>query len=343
MDDRVNFRALKLDRWVASSLLQKAIRRGEADYAQSAARAFAHYRGKAIWRRLVTIGFEDVGIADPQLLAELTYIACDTGLRAAVADDTELIDDFCVRLATASKDRSADYLYCASITKFDRTLRIPGGANSYLAIAADNSHGLVDRAEATLRCCTVDGKGQKVSEQALTLLLETSDFGPVWKETSLAAVRLGCHPFILMLPLLHSALAIEGQETETTTEDIPPLQLYNGAPLYAFDKHTSVGRQAIALLITESDELQTILAVYAPKFAWQGIVEIAAFYTDAAPVKSRFRWSRSLELEAIGLEADMTGMGCPLAGIKPVLQCVRNNLHLLNDLRRQILSRRTVK
>ena len=50
------------DPWIVSSLLQKSIRRGEADIAQRAALTFFNLKGTAIWRRLMVIAFEDVGL-----------------------------------------------------------------------------------------------------------------------------------------------------------------------------------------------------------------------------------------------------------------------------------------
>ncbi len=59
---------LPLDPWTASSLLQKAIRRGDTDLAQWAASTLHRQRGASIWRRLVLIAFEDVGIGDLALV-----------------------------------------------------------------------------------------------------------------------------------------------------------------------------------------------------------------------------------------------------------------------------------
>jgi replication-associated recombination protein RarA len=50
------------DQWVISSLLQKSIRRSETDIAQRAALTLFKLKGGAIWRRLMVIAFEDIGI-----------------------------------------------------------------------------------------------------------------------------------------------------------------------------------------------------------------------------------------------------------------------------------------
>ena len=50
------------DPWVVSSLLQKSIRRGETEIARCAALTLFKHRGSSVWRRLMVIAFEDVGI-----------------------------------------------------------------------------------------------------------------------------------------------------------------------------------------------------------------------------------------------------------------------------------------
>jgi replication-associated recombination protein RarA len=59
----------KVDQWVASSLLQKAIRRGDVKVAQRAALTFLGQRGTAIWRRFIIIAVEDVGAASVDAVA----------------------------------------------------------------------------------------------------------------------------------------------------------------------------------------------------------------------------------------------------------------------------------
>ena len=113
---------LKLDPWATSSLLHKAIRRGEAELAQAAATSFYRYRGQAIWRRLLNIAFEDVGIADPDLVAEIAWLATNKRARSAIGDDSTIIQDFVAKLAACPKDRSTDYLICATLKLVVRNL-----------------------------------------------------------------------------------------------------------------------------------------------------------------------------------------------------------------------------
>jgi replication-associated recombination protein RarA len=100
------------DGYLASSLLHKAVRRADVQWALTAARALHRIRGKNIWRRLVVIAFEDIGIGDPDLLSEITDLATSSkrGSEPSAAD----LDAIVERMCQATKERSADYLVSAA-------------------------------------------------------------------------------------------------------------------------------------------------------------------------------------------------------------------------------------
>jgi hypothetical protein len=54
---------LPIDPWLASSLLQKVIRRGDSGTAARAALTLFRMRPGGIWRRFIVIAFEDVSVA----------------------------------------------------------------------------------------------------------------------------------------------------------------------------------------------------------------------------------------------------------------------------------------
>jgi replication-associated recombination protein RarA len=63
---------LKVSPWIAMSLLQKAIRRGEERLALRAASTLLHVSPERLWRRCGCIAFEDVGVADLDTVAVVT-------------------------------------------------------------------------------------------------------------------------------------------------------------------------------------------------------------------------------------------------------------------------------
>src|SRR6266536_1559451 len=105
--------SLQCDRWIASSLLQKSIRRGDVELAQRAACTLHAFDRNAIWRRLVVIVCEDVGVGDIDALLETLLAATSTDLRRQCGE-ASVLGAVVRRLAEAVKDRSGDYLACAA-------------------------------------------------------------------------------------------------------------------------------------------------------------------------------------------------------------------------------------
>src|SRR5262249_10106951 len=115
------------DPWVVSSLLQKSIRRGETQIAQEAAFTLMKLNGSAIWRRLMVIAFEDVGVASIDAIMAVVAASSDAALRKSCGGNTRIAIHLARLLAAAAKDRSADYLVGArdhpALANFVRTLR----------------------------------------------------------------------------------------------------------------------------------------------------------------------------------------------------------------------------
>src|SRR5215471_15502303 len=74
--------SLQSDKWIASSALQKSIRRGHAELALRAAARFRELDPAGVWRRLISIAFEDVGAAKPDALIDTVAIATAADWRA---------------------------------------------------------------------------------------------------------------------------------------------------------------------------------------------------------------------------------------------------------------------
>jgi hypothetical protein len=129
-----------------------------------------------------------------------------------------------------------------------------------------------------------------------------------------------------MVPLIW--LAARNSEKRVCDRAVPPLVKADDVPLYALDKHTRLGREAIWRLACENDCVRACLARFVP-----------ARQTRAAPVARRLMWEQSKALEAFGIERDLLHAGVAAEGIQPLLEAMRANLEHLNELRAQILTR----
>src|SRR5262249_23034138 len=151
---------------------------------------------------------------------------------------------------------------------------------------------------------------------------------------SLAAARTR-EPITLMLPLLWLAVQ-EGQGQAVSDGPIPPSLIVDDVPMYALDKHTRLGREAISRFAKKNDAVRACLERCVPQARRRDAALMAAFYADAAPLAKKLEWAGAVALEALVTEADLVQSGVPMEGIEPVLSAFRANLDSLDEVRREV-------
>lgn len=330
-----------LDPQVTSSLLQKAIRRGETELAASAARLYIQQRGHAVWLRLLTIAFEDVGIGDPDLVVEAATYALGRKVRKVWGEDDSLAGAFAGRLAKAPKDRSADHLYCAAVRhpewRFGRELLEDGPVETAMEIALDPGQLLLHRASAVLRVCGPLDQPSRHLPLLLSGLEQQGAPSGLMTATEIAVRRLK-HPFVVMTALAAAVRATDGEDAAVQEIDLPSYPDLQGAPLYAWDKHTDLGRKAISRLAGAQTSLRHQLLKHLPPRAVIPVAGMAVFHTESARTARTLVWSRTETLEAAGCQADLMKAGAEASAIGPVLALISQNLPGLNQIRAELLT-----
>lgn len=341
-----------LDPWVCSSLLQKAIRRGDTELAVASGLRLHQLRGAAIWSRLLLITVEDIGIASPSAVSLAVKIA--KLIRGQSSGDvTGALAHLIEMLALAPKCRCSDYLVSTtySHTSFESERCMVGelSIEQRIGVAADTSKPIVTRAIAAWFASGLNWSGEsRVGKGNLKALLSAFTGSDVPHEF-LSDVAYACertkHPIAIMLPVLWSAANAYANDSFPLISDIaasasPSIR---GVPAYAYDKHTYAGKAAIGRLAVENAEVAKVLSKWVPDFRGRDATAMAAFYVDAIPVRPQYIWQRSVELERLGREADFLHVGFPTQGIEELMEAVSGNLGHLNDLRNQCSSRRNSK
>jgi hypothetical protein len=330
---------LRLHRYEASSLLQKAIRRGEADMAERAVIRLHRLRSLDVAARLLAIAFEDVGVGSIEALVKTAAVCADAGAsEGALCAIVRL-------LAEAPKDRSSSHLVAAARNHptFEDARRIVGESShsERLDLIAEDDASLPVRAIAAWRCSGLNWKGARgVRSDPTDWMLAFARLG-VPADLLIAtrtAFILAHKPTIVMAPLLWLA-AKRGFRPSVVEYQMPEAPAVDGVPLYIFDKHTAIGRTAIKRLIRESQPVRDALRAV-PSSCAREIASIATFYADGAPVARRLKWEGAAALEALGVDANMLRVGAPLAGIAPVLAAIHDNLGHLNLIRARVLCAR---
>ncbi len=158
-------------------------------------------------------------------------------------------------LAEAPKDRSADMLFTAAqhdpALEIIRASRRSAPVAQWLEFVAEPTLSLPERALAAWHSSGVDSRGgRRVGRGDLNAVMPTyARLGVPGRllEAVAIALRKTHEPIALFLPLLW--LSAVGGETELVDSPLAPSGLIDGVPLYALDKHTRLGSQAIGRLL----------------------------------------------------------------------------------------------
>jgi hypothetical protein len=97
-----DFRPLNISPWLAMSLMQKAIRRGEQEIALRAAATLLRDSPDRLWRRCGVTAFEDIGVADLEVVAEVTAALAGKTYRAQLGGEWRVASTIIKRMARAT-------------------------------------------------------------------------------------------------------------------------------------------------------------------------------------------------------------------------------------------------
>jgi hypothetical protein len=336
---------LLCDRSLALSAMQKSIRRGDSLTAQRALTTLYRSDPSSIWRRLLIIACEDVGIAAPGAVA-MTASRCanvkalrETGKDEAAALATAQM------LAELPKDRSADLLFAVvlhdPVLETMRSKCRSASVTRRLEFVADPTLSLPERALAVWHSSGVESYGEKrVGPGDLDALLRTyTDLGiPERLLVALTTViKKTREPFALLLPLLW--LTAVGSKSELLDSPLAPSGLINGVPLYSVDRHTRLGRQAIKCFAQENAEIAQFLSERGRRSSDDGALGMAVFYADGALTRPTLRWRHSAELKAAGIAADFHKVNVTARVGAELIELVAAHIAHLHAIRSRLLSR----
>jgi hypothetical protein len=135
------------DVWVLASLLQKAIRRSDLEVARRAGHQLLRLDANRLWRRLMTVALEDIGIGDPARAAEIVAIATSAEVRKLIGP--QALDVALVSACEAVKDRTADHLISILRNEtYKQGALASASNNAQRAVMASKSQPWLKRVEA---------------------------------------------------------------------------------------------------------------------------------------------------------------------------------------------------
>ncbi len=333
---------LRCDRWIVSSVLQKSIRRGDVELAQRAACTLHAFDRSAIWRRLVVIACEDVGVGDIDALLETFLAATSTDFRRQCGEAL-VLGSVVRRLAEAVKDRSGDYLACAAANHPDLSATCKfckeASLEMRLELVTDVSQPLSKRAVAAWYASGINPRYENEVQggdlHALAAAYCSLGAGEELAYSIEPAAKRARAVLVVLFPLIWLEVQRSGS-ARIRSDPVPQTKAIAGVPLYAFDTHTRTGKRAIERLIGENKPFRDGIVRFLAKGSPRKAAEIAAFYADGAPVSRRLDWAQSDSLEQLGIEADFMAAGLRLDGIGPVREAMTAALEQLNEIRAEL-------
>jgi hypothetical protein len=333
---------LNADKWLASSALQKCIRRGLVQLAQGAAARYYRLDRVGLRRRLIAIAFEDIGAADPAAVVETVTVATCGDWRAKHGE-TRVLLYIVERLAKAPKDRSADLLILAAhhhpTLDCLRAACRDASMERRRGLLADQSLGIAVRAVAAWFSSGLEFPRQHFvgpgSLAGLAAEYRALGVGDDFVEATMMAARRTREPLTIAVPLVWLEIQHAGN-VKISDAPIADTPVVDGLPLCAIDEHTQPGKQAINRLVAENMHLRACLERFVPKSRWTTAAQHAAFYADGSLVAPRLDWSQSQAIEMLGIEADLASAQVPIEGVRPLREVMHACLPQLNEIRREI-------
>ncbi|WP_155739875.1 hypothetical protein A4A59_015515 [Rhizobium leguminosarum] len=320
--------------WVAMSALQKAIRRNDKTIALRAASTLLANEPPRLWRRLLGICFEDVGLGAfdrvQSVVQSLSSGARDLLRGQEWSTATRLVGLLCV----ATKDRSADDLFIAAschpqlaaaryeaerITNAEKLMRLeePGALLSKAVIISDLAPSRWKRRSAP-----------SIPSRLIWSALSKSGSSPKYVTISEAGYRKTREVLPMMVALL--ACSSHGESLMSSPEEVHSMLLPNGLPAYAFDGFSHEGKACLSTFLkTETETARWFRDQVRPSRRGK-ILGGLLFRIEGSAVNVRLRHAVADALRDLadnGFHAD------PDIQIGDAATLLRTDLETLNDIR----------
>lgn len=332
---------LPVDRWLARSALQKAIRRAEVALALRAAAALHAQVGAAIWRALVVIALEDVGVAGIDVVARVVAAARDKAWRAKHGGDWAVVAWLVRQLAVSPHDQAACDLLMRVLNdpalEPARVDALEAGSTVLADRVADETYPLLHRAAAALALGGGLADEQPHRQPAAvfhSLALEGRSSHVV--ASCHAAWRTSRNEMALLLPLLWQPWLAACSTVTTDDLGAADVKLISGVPACAIDQFTRAGGQVARALLRKDDKLRGIMDCQGvPGPRQPRVVGDLLFLLEGGLVRRRARWACADHLRLP--ERPLPGTFALRTQLQAALDHMAAQADQIADLRRQHL------
>jgi hypothetical protein len=287
------------DVWLLASLVQKAVRRSDLEAARRAGHQLLRLDAPRLWRRLMTLALEDVGLGDPLCASEIVAISTSAEIRKRVG--LRALDVALAAACEAVKDRGADHLI--SILRRADFTHGPlafASLNARQAVLASRAQPWMKRVEAgwLIEHATVRSGTAELFE-ALEGLGAPAPFVAACKIYR----RRGRDGLAAAAGMAWALRRAETGASKTKLRAAPAAEPIDGVPAYAYDPlHTRLGQRAVELWLRS----------YLTKLPFNARQVAAALWNwESAFCTRELDWPLGRQIAGLASECDLLGKGLP--------------------------------
>ena len=326
-----------LEASLATSLWQKAIRRGHVEWAIAAALGIQRRDPDYVMRRIRVIALEEVSVANLALVAQTLAIAGKRTLHAKLGAQAVLVH-LTTQLALSAKCRIPCDM-ASWLEPIDRKLQPMGTPTRTQAFLGGDLERIRDAAESwrylAPESMRVQGRwvtiGQSDPERR-DEFLEYVDAPPVLR----FVVRKGSGTYAL------NALSVPAYQLATIHSDVRTMhasalasdECIGGIPAYAYCMYSGPGRQALRLLLQQDgwpfDDV-------VPAKDRVGVLGHLLFYVEGGFCRERFEIAHGASIEAASEMTLLGRYGVPADHVAPLKKGMDDRIPRLNVIRRRVI------
>lgn len=335
--DTPPFRPQTMSLWIAMSLMQKAIRRGEVGWALTGAATLLQDAPERLWRRLGITAYEDIGVGDFDVVAFTTAGLTGKLWRKGVGGEWPVASFLVQRLCQAVKCRATDDLAMVCMEhpslEMDRRELFDLTAPELLDIVTGKDE-LSRRALALWFAMGTDRyRGDRLSHrhgdpQAVFDALCERGSPDTVVEVCREGLKKTGEILPAFLPLLWRELEHSGSHVEP--DDMPPEEIINGVPSWAYGYHTRDGKAALRTFRDTDCETRLWLQDTVQAKDQGRVLGELLFRVESGCVDRRLHWPGG---NCIRHMADLECYGLDLVRTKVGLKLMRSDIPILNKAR----------
>lgn len=325
--------------WVAMSAMQKAIRRGNTDLSLRAAATLLKADPAKLWRRLVGIAFEDVGLGSVDTVRLISAAATDRSARQQFGGDWAAASLLVERMCAAPKCRATDDLFLtishhhelaelrASLAGADLTEHLSRIRDRGALLGASLS---VLHASGVRWIGQLPGEASDAKSTFAALLSAGADHSIV------ALTSQGFRMTREALPPLLPLLSLTRPPVDFVTEDDGFQRVVigrNGLPTYVYDAFSWEGKAALSRFLKRETATGHWLRKHVTAERRLSVLAGGIFRVDGGLVRQRVMWPCAMTLRWL---ADTGYHGMKLPDPAAFLDMIRTDLPKIDEERADV-------